>query len=224
MRVVVTGADRGVGLEVVRQLLARGDTVEAACRRPGEAMELRATGARIHGVDVVNGASVTAFAHGLDGAAIDLVINNAGLYGDPRQRLHALDYEAAMRTFEANALGVLRVSQAFVPHLRRGTGKKLAHLSSNLASVGATTRPGDLAHRMFRTALNMISKSIAAELHDDHIISIVVHPGWVRTDMRGPNAPITPAESARGILIQIDAAGFVDSGAFLEFRGERCAW
>ena len=224
MHVIVTGANRGIGLALVQQLLARGDTVEATCRRPGEAAELRATGARVHGVDVASGASVAAFAHALDGAAIDLVINNAGTYGDPRQRLEEFDYEAAMRTFEINALGALRVSQAFVPHLRRGTGKKLAHLSSNLASIGATTRPGDLAYRMSKAALNMISKSIAAELHDDHIISIVVHPGWVRTEMGGPEAPLTAAESARGVLTQIDAAGFVDSGAFLDYRGKRWAW
>src|SRR6185436_10089230 len=224
MHVIVTGANRGIGLALVRQLLARGDTVEAACRRPAEASELRATGARIHGVDIASGASVAAFAHALDGAAIDLVINNAATYGDARQRLEEFDYEAAMRTFETNALGALRVSQAFVPHLRRGTGKKLAHVSSSLGSIGATSSPGDLAYRMSRTALNMIAKSIAAELHDDHIISIVVHPGWVRTEMGGPDAPLTPAESARGILMQIDAAGFVDSGAFVDYRGERCAW
>src|SRR5262249_12251849 len=98
------------------------------------------------------------------------------------------------------------------------------HISSAMGSMGTTSSPGDLAFRVSRSPLNMVSKSIAAELHDDHIISIVVHPGWVRTDMGGTNAPIAPAESARGILMQIDAAGFVDSGAFLDFQGERCAW
>jgi NAD(P)-dependent dehydrogenase (short-subunit alcohol dehydrogenase family) len=215
MRVVVTGANRGIGLELVRQLLARGDAVEAACRRPAEATALRATGARVHGVDLASAASVAAFAHALDGAAIDLVINNAGEPGDP-QRPEDLGYEAAMRAFETLARGALRVSQAFAPHLRRGTGKKLAHVAASVASIGAS-RPGDLAYRMSRTALHMIAKSIAAELHADQIVSLVVHP-WARTEA---GAPIAPAEAARGVLLQIDAAGFVDSGAFIDLGAER---
>jgi NAD(P)-dependent dehydrogenase (short-subunit alcohol dehydrogenase family) len=224
MNAIVTGANRGIGLELVRQLLARGVNVDAACRRPGDAAELCATGARVHAVDVTSDDSVAAFARALDGAPIDLVINNAGVYGDMRQRLEDFDYAAATRTFETNALGALRVSHAFLPHLRRGTGKKLAHISSAMGSIGGTNSPGDLAYRMSKAALNMVSKSIALELHDDHIISLVVHPGWVRTDMGGPLAPMTAAESARGILSQIDAAGFVDSGAFVDFKGARCAW
>jgi NAD(P)-dependent dehydrogenase (short-subunit alcohol dehydrogenase family) len=215
MRVVVTRANRGIGLELVRQLLARGDAVEAACRRPAEATELRATGARMHGVDLASAASVAAFAHALDGAAIDLVINNAGEPGDP-QRPEDLDYEAAMRTFETLALGALRVSQAFAPHLRRGAGKKLAHVTASVPSIGAT-RPGDLAYRMSRTALHMIAKSIAAELHADQIVSLVVQP-WARTEA---GVPIAPGEAARGVLLQIDAAGFVDSGAFIDLGAER---
>ena len=214
MRVVVTGAHRGIGLELVRQLLGRGDTVEAACRRPAEASELRAIGARVHGVDLASAASVAAFAHALDGAAIDVVINT-GDPGDPR-RPEGIGYEAAMRTFESLALGALRISQAFAPHLRRGTGKKLAHVSASAAAIGAT-RTGDLAYRMSRTALHMIAKSIAAELHADQIVSIVVHP-WARTEA-GP--PIVPAEAARAVLLQIDAAGFVDSGAFIDLGAER---
>src|SRR5258708_4230793 len=135
MDVIVTGANRGIGLELVRQLRGRGDNVAAACRRPDEARELRATGARVYAVDVAYGASVAAFARAVGDAPIDLVINNAGVYGNPRQRLQDFDYEAASRTFEINALGALRVSQAFLPHLRRGTGKKIAHLSSILGSI-----------------------------------------------------------------------------------------
>jgi NAD(P)-dependent dehydrogenase (short-subunit alcohol dehydrogenase family) len=224
MDVIVTGANRGIGLELVRQLIARGDKVEAACRRPDEALELRATGARVHAVDVSDGASVAAFAASIGDAPIDLVINNAGVYGAPRQRLQDFDFEAATHTFEINALGALRVSQAFLPHLRRGHGKKLAHISSILGAVGNTNAPDNLAYRMSKAALNMVSRSIAFELHDDHILSIVVHPGWVRTDMGGPNAPTTASEAARAILAQIDAATFADTGEFIDTQGARCGW
>jgi NAD(P)-dependent dehydrogenase (short-subunit alcohol dehydrogenase family) len=224
MHVVVTGANRGIGLELVRQLLARGDQVEAACRRPDDARELRATGARLHAVDVADGASVAAFARALGDAPIDLAINNAGVFGDLRQRVQDFDFEAALRTFEVNALGALRVSQALLPHLRRGVGKKLAYISSVLGSLTGTTAPDNLAYRMSKAALNMIARSIAFELHDDRIISIAVHPGWVRTAMGGPNAPTTPGEAAAAILARIDAATVTDSGEFLDTRGARCAW
>jgi NAD(P)-dependent dehydrogenase (short-subunit alcohol dehydrogenase family) len=224
MNVIVTGANRGIGLELVRQLLARGDQVEAACRRPDEARELCATGARLHAVDVTDGASVAAFAHALADVPVDLVINNAGVFGAERQRLQAFDFEAATRTFEINALGALRVSQAFLPHLRRGTGKKLAYISSILGSVGHTSAPDNLAYRMSKAALNMVARSIAFELHDDHIVSIAVHPGWVRTDMGGPNAPTSASEAAHAILARIDAATAADTGEFLDSRGAHVGW
>jgi NAD(P)-dependent dehydrogenase (short-subunit alcohol dehydrogenase family) len=147
MNVVVTGANRGIGLELVRRLLARGDQVEAACRRPDDAPDLGATGARLHAVDVADGASVAGFADALGDLPIDLVINNAGVFGDMRQRLADFNYEAATRTFEVNALGALRVSQALLPHLRRGRGKKLAYISSVLGSISNTTAPDHLAYR-----------------------------------------------------------------------------
>lgn len=224
MNVVVTGANRGIGLELVRQLLARGERVEAACRRPEDARELGATGARLHAVDVADGASVAAFADALGDLPIDLVINNAGVFGDMRQRLADFNYEAATRTFEVNALGALRVSQALLPHLRRGTGKKLAYISSVLGSISNTTAPDHLAYRVSKAALNMIARSIAFELRDDQILSIVVHPGWVRTAMGGPDAPTSPAEAAEAILAQIDAATFTETGEFIDTQGARCAW
>lgn len=224
MNVIVTGANRGIGLELVRQLVARGERVEAACRRPGEAEELQATGARLHAVDIADGASVAAFAHALAGLPIDLVINNAGVFGGVRQRLQDFDFDAAAHAFEINALGALRVSQAFLPHLRRGSGKKIAYLSSVLGAVGQTNAPDHLVYRMSKAALNMIARSIAFELHDDRILSIAVHPGWVRTDMGGPHAPTSASEAARSILAQIDAATFADSGELLDTQGARLGW
>src|SRR5215831_199157 len=156
MNVIVTGSNRGIGLELVRQLLARGDRVEAACRRPDEARELRElqkTGARMHAVDVADSASVAAFARALGDRPIDLVINNAGVFGGMRQRVQDFDFDAATHAFEINALGALRVSQAFVPHLRRGTGKKIAYISSVLGAVGQTNAPDHLVYRMTKAAL-----------------------------------------------------------------------
>lgn len=224
MNVIVTGANRGIGLEMVRHLVARGVHVEAACRKPGEARELAATGARLHAVDVADDASVAAFARTLHDTPIDCVINNAGIYGNPRQRLSDFDYRSALTAFDTNALGALRMSQAFVPHLRRGAGKKLVHISSGMGGIAGTTAPGDLAYRMSKAALNLMCRSIALELHDDRIISVVVHPGWVRTDMGGPHAPLTAAESARGILAQVDALKLSDSGEFLDWKGAKVAW
>jgi len=224
MNVVVTGANRGIGLELVRQLIARGDQVEATCRRPDDARELQATGARLHAVDVADGASVVAFAAALGDTPLDLVINNAGVFGDMPQRLANFNFEAATRTFEVNALGALRVSQALLPHLRRGTGKKLAYISSVLGSISNTNAPDHLAYRVSKAALNMIARSIAFELRADQILSIVVNPGWVRTAMGGPNAPTSPAEAAAAILAQIDGATFTETGEFFDTRGSRCAW
>ena len=152
------------------------------------------------------------------------MINNAGVFGDMRQRLTDFNYEAATRTFEVNALGALRVSQALLPHLRRGSDKTLAYISSVLGSISNTTAPDHLAYRVSKAALNMIACSIAFELRDDQILSIVVRPGWVRTAMGGPNAPTSPAEAAEAILAQIDAATFTETGEFLDTQGARCAW
>jgi len=224
MNVIVTGANRGIGLELVRQLLAQGHEVEATCRRPGEAKELRTTGAHVHVLDITNASSVAAFARTLSGSPIDLLINNAGTYGGPLQRMEDFDYAAAMRAFDTNALGALRMTQAFLPNLRLGINKKVAHLTSGMGSISGTTSPGDLGYRMSKVALNMVSRSIALEMHDDRIISIVIDPGWVRTEMGGPNATLLPGESVRGILAQIEAVSLSGSGGFVDFQGRRLDW
>lgn len=227
MHAVVTGANRGIGLELVRQLLARGDTVEATCREPELAHELaglRNDRLRIHKVDVTSDADVAALASALGDAAIDLVLNVAGTYGGTKQSLRALDLGDVMKTFDTNAVGALRVSLALLPHVRRGTGKKLVHVTSGMGSIEDNGSGGFYGYRMSKAALNMMSRSLAVDLRGEKIFSAVINPGWVQTDMGGPSAPTPVADSVRMMLHEIDRATLADSGAFLDYKGGRYAW
>lgn len=231
MRVVVTGANRGIGLELVRQLKARGDTVEACARNPEAATELAALAGdrvRLHRVDVTEPASVRALADALGDAAIDVVFNVAGVYGGPRQSLRQMAEELALEdvadTFDTNAIGPLRVTVALLPHVRRGAAKKLVHVTSGMGSIADNTSGGYYAYRMSKAALNMMSRSLAMDLRGEGITSVVINPGWVQTDMGGGSAPTPVADSVRGILREIDKATLDDSGAFLNWKGNRYAW
>jgi NAD(P)-dependent dehydrogenase (short-subunit alcohol dehydrogenase family) len=229
MRVVVTGANRGIGLELARQLLARGDHVEATVRRPDEATELRALGGplRIHRVEVTDATSIAAFAAAI-AEPIDIVINGAGVYGGKGQSIRQMSDDLAstdvLQTFDVNAVGPLRVSLALLPHVRRGTAKKLVHITSGMGSITDNTSGGYYAYRMSKAALNMMSKSLAVDLRADGILSVVINPGWVQTDMGGANAPTPVAESVREILARIDETTLEDSGAFLNWKGNRYPW
>ena len=122
---------------------------------------------------------------------------------------------------DVDALGALRVSLALLPHLRRGTVKKLVHVTSGLGSIGDNRSGGSYAYRMAKAALNMMSKNLAIELRAEGITSIVISPGWVQTDMGGPHAPVTPQESVRGMLRVIESATLAESGEFLDWKGGR---
>ena len=228
MHVLVTGANRGIGLELARQLLSRGDKVDAAVRDPDRAAQLRAlaptTRLRIHRCDVADGASVAALARTLGDTALDVLINNAGVWGGERQRVGDMDFAEAMRTYEVNALGALRVSLAVLPHLRRGAGKKILSITSGMGSIDDNKSGGYLAYRMAKAALNMMAKTLAVDLRGDGIASAVINPGWVKTDMGGAGAPTAVGDSARGILAQLDALTLETSGQFLNWRGGTYAW
>jgi len=231
MRVVVTGANRGIGLELVQQLVARGDEVDAITRKAEVIYEggvgtpdplTGSTGnVRVYRCDVTDDAAVRTFAAELGGAAIDMVINNAGVGGGERQSSANMDFAGALDTFNVDALGPLRISLALLPNLRRGRVKKLVHITSGLGSIGDNRSGGFYAYRMAKAALNMMSKNLAVELRGEGIASYVINPGWVQTDMGGPNAAITPAESVRGILQRIDSASLEQSGEFLDWKGGR---
>lgn len=226
MQALVTGASRGIGLELVRQLAARGDMVHAAARDPDKAAAaLRTfTNVRVHRVDVASDGSVAALGRELADTPLDLVLNNAGVYGGSQQSLRGVDFADAAATYEINALGALRVSLALLPNLRRGAGKKLVHVTSGMGSIADNTSGGFYAYRMAKAALNMMSRSLAVDLRADKIISVVINPGWVQTDMGGASAPTPVAESVRGILRAIDRMTLADSGEFLDYNGGRNPW
>lgn len=224
MRVLVTGANRGIGHELVRQLVERGDDVDAVSRTAAEVMyEDTSTDSKVRTFrcDIADDSSVRALAADLGDSAVDMVINSAGVAGGPRQSLRDLDFAEALRTYNIDALGALRVSLALLPHMRRGTVKKLVHVTSGLGSIGDNRSGGSYAYRMAKAALNMMSKNLAIELRAEGITSIVISPGWVQTDMGGPHAPVTPQESVRGMLRVIESATLAESGEFLDWKGGR---
>jgi NAD(P)-dependent dehydrogenase (short-subunit alcohol dehydrogenase family) len=228
MQIVVTGASRGIGLELVRQYLGRGDAVVAACRSPDGATALHALGReygdrlRVLACDVGDDDSVAAFAAALEGTAVDLLINNAGV-GD-WAGLDAVNTADALRVYNVNALGPLRVTRALRPNLRAGIGRKVAHVTSGMGSIGDNSSGGAYAYRMSKAALNMASKSLAIDLADDGIVSVVINPGWVQTDMGGAGAPLTVQDSAEGMMARFDELTLAHTGAFLNWRGGEYAW
>lgn len=223
-RFVVTGANRGIGLEMVRQLLARGDAVEATARVPEAAtalMELASDRLRIHRCDVQSDESVRA----LRIAEVDVLINNAGVMQPfSASGLEEMDLRAALETLDVNALGAIRVTRALLPQLRRGKGRKIVHISSDMGSIGENERGGAYAYRMSKAALNMAARSMALDLRADGIVCVAMHPGWVQTDMGGPRAPTTVEESVTGMLTVIDGLSLAQSGTFLDYRGATHHW
>jgi NAD(P)-dependent dehydrogenase (short-subunit alcohol dehydrogenase family) len=233
MRILVTGTNRGIGLELVRQLIVRGDEVDAVTRRareeakviyedPALRRDVRPDPRlRVHHCDISDDRAVAALATELGDAAIDMVINNAGVSGGSHQSQRDMNFTEALHTYNVDALGPLRISLALLPHVRRGKVKKLVHLTSGLGSIADNRSGGFYAYRMAKAALNMMSKTLAVELRGEGIASYVINPGWVQTDMGGAHAAVTVADSVRGMLRAIDAATLDDSGEFLDWKGGR---
>ncbi len=228
MNIVITGANRGIGLELARQYLARGESVFAGVRTPessGKLVDLnKASGGRlrIHACDVLDDASVRSFASAIT-EPVDLLINNAGVKLE-KDELPDLDLENAARTFQVNVLGVLRVTLALLPALRRAPHPKIANTSSGLGSLERNTAGGIYGYRMSKAALNMASRSLAQDLRKDNIITVALTPGWVKTDMGGSGATTDVADSAAGLIGVIDRLTPEDSGRYISFQGESVPW
>lgn len=222
MRWVITGANRGIGLEFVRQLAARGDAVDATTRSPRDGDELGALASRfdvrVHACDVTNDASVRAFAEALGDATVDVLVNNAGVMGKMTS-LEDVDLSDAVHVYDANALGPIRVTRALLPHLNRGKTRRVVHITSGMGSIADNSSGGAYAYRMSKAALNMANKSMSVDLRDRRFTCVVLNPGWVQTDMGGTHAPTSVTDSVRMMLERIDALSPDQSGQFLNYKG-----
>ncbi len=221
---LITGAGRGIGLEFVRQLRERGEDVVATVRRPEAWAPLQKLGARVEVLDVNDDASVAALARSLEGTAIDLLVNNAGVYGQKGVGLEGVDLEDALATFRTNALGPLRVTRALLPSLRAGAGKRVVHITSKMGSIDDNQSGGSYGYRASKAALNALNKSLSIDLAPEGLVCAVLHPGWVQTDMGGASAAVEPEESVRGMLRVIDGLTPAEAGRFFDFRGEEIPW
>lgn len=221
--VVITGANRGLGLEFARQFTAAGATVIATTRRPEAADDLRRLGVRIEQLDVADSASVKRFRERIGDMPVDILINNAGI-GSWLRRLEEVDADALDRYFQVNTLGPMRVTQALLPSLRRSAGRTVLNITSDLASLERNTRGAAYGYRESKVALNMFTRTLAAELRPEGFICVVISPGWVRTDMGGPQAPQSPDETIAEIISLLRGLTPEDSGRFLNYRGEELPW
>lgn len=228
--VLVTGANRGLGLEFVRQYAADGWRVLACCRDPNSAQALRAlepgSGGRIRvlRLDVTNAKSIQAAAEAVGSEPIDVLVNNAGVGGPRSETLGRLDYDAWLRVLDVNTLGPMRVTEAFLDNVARGREKKIVTITSGMGSIADNTSGGAYAYRSSKAAVNMAMRSLAVDLASRGFIVVVMNPGWVRTDMGGPNARLSPAESISAMRAVIAGLKPEDSGRFLNHTGKTYPW
>ncbi len=227
---LITGANRGLGFEFARQYLADGWQVYAACRDPASASELRRLAEdsddklRILAMDVTDPASIRAAATELDGQAIDLLLNNAGIIGPRGQTIGNIDYEAWAEVLAVNTMGPMRVSEAFVEHVASSDRKLIVTLTSGMGSIADNTSGGSIVYRSSKAAVNMVMRSLAIDLAPRGITCVVVNPGWVRTDMGGPNASLEPSESISALRRLIATFGPEQSGKFFNHTGREYPW
>ncbi len=217
---LVTGANRGIGLEYCRQLQARGDQVIAVCREPSP--ELEALGVRIEaGIELSSDVAIAELVQRLDGLPLDGVILNAGILQS--MGLEDLDAGSIRRQFEVNALAPLLLARALVDQMPRGA--KLALMTSRMGSIDDNTSGGSYGYRMSKVALNIAGKSLAIDLKPRGIAVAILHPGLVRTRMINfnPNG-ISPEAAVRGLLARIDGLTLENSGTFWHSNGEVLPW
>lgn len=230
--ILITGSNRGLGLEWVRQYAESDWRVYASCRFPDQADSLQALAKThpalsIHKLDVTNADHIQQLAGELHDKPLDILVNNAGVYFERwgKDKLGAIDYTAWMETYAVNTLGAVRVTEALRGQLSRGNKRLVVMTTSHMGSITDIGSPNDYAYRSSKAALNAVSKGLVQDLMPLEISLLLVHPGWVRTRMGGPNGGLSPTESIHSMRRLID--GFnkrKDNGVFYRYDGSVIPW
>ncbi len=224
--ILITGANRGLGLQFAKQYADDGWRVHATCRDPDAAEALNAAASdrlTVHRLDIRDGAQVAAFARALAGEPIDVLLNNAGVIGD-RGAFGATDYAVWHETLGTNTLAPMRMAEAFADHVAASARKQMVFVSSRMGSIGDNGSGGSYVYRSSKAALNAVVKSLSIDLAARGVTAVAFHPGWVSTDMGGPNATIAPAESVGGMRAVIERLTPADYGRFLDYDGSEIPW
>lgn len=222
--VLITGANRGIGLALARHFGNAGFTVIGTARDPQQASELKATGARVEQLDVTDQASVDALAQSLAGTPIDILINNAGVKGDDSRDMSTLDVDNMQWVLNVNTLGPVRVIKALFPNLQAGGRKVVVNISSTMGSIERNTWGCCAGYRASKSALNSINKTFATDYGKLGMTFVVMHPGYVQTDMNDGEGSITPDQSAAGILKVATGLDAADNGRFYDWQGDELPW
>jgi NAD(P)-dependent dehydrogenase (short-subunit alcohol dehydrogenase family) len=225
---LITGANRGIGLALVKAYAGRRDKVFAAVRRTSDRTELDAfvetqrKWVEVIEMDVSDPADIGKVRRKLEAEPIDVLVNNAGVMGPDHQTATDMDYDGLAETLEVNSIAPLRISNAFLPNVKAAKGKIIA-LSSQMGSMQSASTDS-LAYRVSKAALNRLMRGLATELKPQGIPVLIVHPGWVKTEMGGDGATLSPEESAAQLLKLIDKLDLASTGRFLAWNGKELAW
>ena len=230
MNVLITGASRGIGLEMVKYGIEHNWRIFACCRHPQQAETLLSVaklangGVSVHVADMYELATIQALSYELRNEAIDILINNAGIYGSDKNKFGHVDVQSWINTFQVNTIAPMKIAEALIEQVRMGERKIIACMSSKMGSMADNGSGGSYIYRSSKAALNAVVKSMAVDLKEEGIKCVALHPGWVKTDMGGPNAEISTRESVNNLFDILLSLKDHDSGRFIDIDGTDIPW
>lgn len=228
--ILITGANRGIGLALTKLYCEMEWKVIACCRNPEKAAELKSLYSQhknqltVLALDVGNSESIKNLAKSLKGQSIDILMNNAGVIGSKDTAFGQLEFDTWLETFKINAIAPALVTQALIDQVAASELRIIANMSSTLASISLNNENGYYYYRTSKAALNMLTKNLSVALKGKKIIVVSLHPGWVKTDMGGENAPLSTTESVRGLATVLGSLKTSDNGTFIDYEAKRLTW